>query len=99
MWVNTKTLLPTRIEGGGVVGKGIMTGFKEFKYQEVMHSIEYDVDMDKSIFQPNIPDDYTLIDPAAAAQKAEAALLLVVPGGYGVLSVKRRKAKRGRGVK
>jgi hypothetical protein len=79
MWVNKETLLPMRVEGEGFVGKGVLTGFKEFRYKEVMHSIEYDVEIDESIFDPNIPDDYILIDPANAAEKAELGLLCILP--------------------
>ncbi len=43
LWVNDETLLPARIEADGFVGKGLLTGFKEFRYKEVMHSIEYNV--------------------------------------------------------
>ena len=79
LWVNEETLLPTRIEGEGFVGKGLMTGFKEFKYEEVMHSIEYDVEIDESVFEPNIPDDYILIDPANMTEKAELVMLCILP--------------------
>jgi hypothetical protein len=70
LWVNEKTLLPMRIEGEGFVGKGLMTGFKDFTYKEVMYDFEYDVEIDESIFEPNIPDDYTLFDPANIAEKS-----------------------------
>jgi hypothetical protein len=79
IWVNNETLLPVRIEGEGLVRKGIMTGFKEFRYEEVMHSIEYDVEIDESIFEPNIPDDYILIDPSNMAEKAQLGMLCVLP--------------------
>ncbi|MCP4258812.1 MAG: hypothetical protein GY774_15115 [Planctomycetes bacterium] len=79
LWVNEETLLPTTVEGEGFVGKGVMTGFKEFRYEEVMHSIEYDVEIDESIFDPNIPDDYILIDPANMTEKAELGLLCILP--------------------
>ena len=72
LWVDEETLLPTRLEGKGFVGKGLLTGFKDFRYEEVMHSIEYDAEIDEGIFEPNIPADYTLIDPAGMALKAES---------------------------
>ena len=94
LWVNEETLLPTRIEGEGFVGKGLMTGFKDFRYKEVMHSIEYDVEIDESIFEPNIPDDYILIDPANIAEKAEIAMLSIVPCGAVIIGYKHIKKRR-----
>lgn len=79
LWVNEETLLPIKIEGDGFIGKGLMTGFKNFRYKEVMYDIEYDVEIDESIFEPNIPDDYMLIDPADIAEKAELVMLGILP--------------------
>ena len=94
MWVNEETLLPMRIEGEGLVGKGLMTGFKDFTYEEVMYDIEYDVEIDENIFDPNIPDDYMLIDPANAAEKAELAMLGIVPVGATIITYKHVRKKR-----
>ena len=78
LWVNEETLLPTRLEGEGFF-KGLMTRFKNCRYKEVMHSIEYDAEIDESIFEPNIPDDYILIDPASITEKAELVMLGILP--------------------
>jgi outer membrane lipoprotein-sorting protein len=94
LWVNEETLLPIRIEGEGFVGKGLLTGYMEFTYREVMHNIEYDVEIDESVFDPNIPDDYILIDPADMAEKAELTMLGIVPCGAGMIIYKRVKKRR-----
>ena len=94
LWVNEETLLPARIEGEGFVGKGIMTGFKAFRYEEVMHSIEYDVEIDESIFDPNIPDDYILIDPANMAEKAELVMLFILPFNAVTIAYEHFKKRR-----
>jgi hypothetical protein len=93
LWVNEETLLPIRIEGEGFF-KGLMTLFKNCRYKEVMHSIEYDVEIDESIFDPNIPDDYILIDPANIAEKAELTMLGIVPCGAVIISYKHIKKRR-----
>ena len=93
LWVNEETLLPTSIEGEGLVGKGIMTGFKDIRYKEVMYDIEYDVDIDESIFDPNIPDDYKLIDPNNIAEKAELGMLCIVPFGAIIVAYKHFKKR------
>lgn len=62
--------------------------------REDMHSIEYDVEIDESIFDPNIPDDYILIDPANITEKAEIAMAGIFPCGAGVIVYKRVKRRR-----
>jgi hypothetical protein len=94
LWVNEETLLPTRIEGEGFVQRGLLTGFKEFRYKEVMHSIEYDVEIDESIFDPNIPDDYILIDPANMAEKAEITMLCILPFNVVLIAYEHLKKRR-----
>ena len=94
IWVNNETLLPVRVEGEGLVHKCVMSGFKEFRYKEVMHSIEYDVEIDESIFDPNIPDDYILIDPANIAGKAELVMLGILPISASMIAYKKVKKKR-----
>jgi hypothetical protein len=94
LWVNKETLLPIRIEGEGFVGKCLMTGFKDLKYKEVMYDIEYNVEIDKTIFDPNIPDDYMLIDPANIAEKAKLGMLCIVPFGATIITYKHFKKKR-----
>jgi len=98
LWVNEETLLPIRIEGEGFVGSGLLTGFKDFTYKEVMHSIEYDVEIDESVFDPNIPDDYILIDPANITEKAELTMAGIVPCGAAVIACKHIKKKRRNGM-
>ncbi len=93
LWVNNGTLLPMRIEADGFF-KGIMTKFKNMRYEEIMEDIEYDVEIDESIFEPNIPDDYMLIDPANTAEKAELTMLGILPLGATIITYKHFKKKR-----
>jgi hypothetical protein len=93
LWANEETLLPTIIEGEGFF-EGLMTRFKNCRYKEVMHSIEYDAEIDESIFEPNIPDDYTLIDPADIAEKAELVMLAILPFSAIIIAYKHFKKKR-----
>ena len=93
LWVNEETLLPTRIEAEGFF-KGIMTKFKNMRYEEVMYDIEYDAEIDESIFDPNIPDDYMLIDPANIAEKAELTMLGILPFSAVIITYKHFKKKR-----
>ena len=94
LWVNKETLLPIRLEGEGFIGKGLMTGFKDIRYREVVYDVEYDVEINESVFEPNIPEDYKLIDPASMAEKAEMIMLGVLPVGAGVAGYRRFKKKQ-----
>jgi outer membrane lipoprotein-sorting protein len=98
IWVNNETLLPVRVEGEGFF-TGLMTLFKKCKYKEVMHSIEYDVEIDESIFDPNIPEDYILIDPANITQKAELVMLCILPFSIVAISYEHFKKITGGSIK
>ena len=93
LWVNPETLLPIKVEAEALIGKGFLTGFKDFTGKEVVYDIEYDVEIDESIFEPNIPDDYILIDPANMAEKAELGMLGILPLGATVITYKHFKKK------
>ncbi len=94
LWVNPETLLPIEVEAEGLVGKGFLTGFKDLHGKEVVYDIEYDVEIDETIFEPNIPDDYMLIDPANIAEKAELTMLGILPFGATIITYKHFKKKR-----
>ena len=64
------------------------------RYEEVMYDIEYDVETDESIFDPNIPNDYQLIDPANMAEKAELGMLVIVPLIITIIGYKHFKNER-----
>ncbi|MHC4736726.1 MAG: hypothetical protein ACYTDW_20070, partial [Planctomycetota bacterium] len=93
LWVNEETLLPTRIEGEGFF-TGLMTLFKNCRYEEVMYDIEYDAEIEESVFDPNIPDDYILIDPASITGKAELTMLGIIPFSAVTITYKHFKKKR-----
>ncbi|MHC4655347.1 MAG: hypothetical protein ACYS91_10060, partial [Planctomycetota bacterium] len=97
LWVNEETLLPTIIEGEGFF-TGLMTLFKNCRYEEVMYDIEYDAEIEESIFDPNIPDDYILIDPASITGKAELTMLGIIPFSAVTITYKHfKKKRRGKG--
>jgi len=58
LWVDVETNLPVRIE---VEGQKMEAGEKR-PHKFVMKNFQWYVEFDKSIFEPNIPDDYTMIE-------------------------------------
>jgi hypothetical protein len=94
VWVDPDTLLPIEVETVGLIEKGLLTGFKDLVGKNVMYDIEYDAEIDENIFEPNIPDDYRLIDPANMAERAEITMLGIVPCGAAVIIYKHIKKRR-----
>ncbi len=93
LWVDPKTYLPIEAEMEGFIGKGVLTGFKDFHVKEVVYDFEYDVEINESIFEPNIPDDYTELTLDLAA-KVGILGLGILPLPLGIIMWKRlRKAK------
>jgi len=58
LWVDVETNLPVRME---LEGKMMEAGAKR-PMKFVMDDFQWDVELDENIFEPNIPDDYTLIE-------------------------------------
>ncbi len=54
VWVDVKTNLPVRIEMTGMEGGQMM--------KLVMENFEWDAPLDESLFEPNIPADYTPVE-------------------------------------
>jgi len=93
LWIDPEAFLPIEMEAEGVIGKGLLTGFKDMIGKSVMHKIEYDVELDASIFEPNIPDDYTLLDVKASLKKAGAVGVGILLLGT-VIWIRLRKRKK-----
>jgi len=58
LWVDVETNLPVRME---LEGKMMEAGAKR-PMKFVMDDFQWDVELDERIFEPNIPDDYKLIE-------------------------------------
>jgi outer membrane lipoprotein-sorting protein len=64
LWVGVETNLPVRIEIEGQK----MEGGEMRPHKYVMENFQWDVELDESVFEPNIPEDYRLIDEQKNAQ-------------------------------
>jgi len=70
LWVDVETNLPVRIE----VRMREMEGGRMKPQKFVMENFEWNAPLDESLFEPNIPDDYTPgEDPRAARARQEDA--------------------------
>jgi hypothetical protein len=58
LWVDVKTNLPVRMELEGMMNEdGVKVPMKF-----VMDDFQWDVELEQSVFEPNIPDDYRLVE-------------------------------------
>ncbi|MHC4556111.1 MAG: thioredoxin domain-containing protein [Planctomycetota bacterium] len=65
MWVDVETYLPVVIEAEAVTSDKYVTVFTSGKPVEVellAGEFQWDVELDSEIFEPNIPDDYTMLE-------------------------------------
>jgi hypothetical protein len=63
MWVDVKTYLPVVIEAEAMTSDKMLTAFsggKPIKVELFAGEFQWDVELDPKIFEPNIPDDYTM---------------------------------------
>jgi hypothetical protein len=68
LWIDVETKLPIKIESEYIMGKGPLTNFTEAKVKCETSSIEWGAEFDKSIFEPAIPDGYTLLGTSTSTK-------------------------------
>ncbi|MHC4641406.1 MAG: hypothetical protein ACYS32_07155 [Planctomycetota bacterium] len=82
LWVDVKTNLPLRTEIEGISGNG------SIETKIVAYDFDWDVELDPGVFEPNIPDDYTIhgeidvSDNEGAAIKGLRMFAELVSGQY-----------------
>ncbi len=65
MWVDVETYLPLVIEAKATISDKALTTFTNGKPVEAEFwagEFQWDVEVDAEIFEPNIPDDYTMVE-------------------------------------
>ena len=65
LWIDVETKLPVKVEAEYIMGKGPLTNFADVKVKCETSSIEWGAEFDKTVFEPAIPDDYTLLDTSS----------------------------------
>jgi hypothetical protein len=73
MWVDPERRLPIKMEGRGEINPCLITGYRKMKLHEINDQLDFEVDFDESLFNPEIPDDYEQLGVPGIA-KASAAL-------------------------
>ncbi|MHC4337496.1 MAG: hypothetical protein ACYSTG_06040 [Planctomycetota bacterium] len=76
-WVDVETSLPVRVDVEAVTSDKyitVWTGGKPVEIEAVADGYQWYVDIDQSVFEPNIPDDYTLISEEMDSYDEEKAI-------------------------
>ncbi|MHC4745013.1 MAG: hypothetical protein ACYS8Z_24110 [Planctomycetota bacterium] len=68
LWVDVETNLPVRVELEGMM---MESGAKRLT-KHVIDDFQWDVEIDAGIFEPNIPEDYSLREPQAMPEAKES---------------------------
>ena len=101
VWIGIENQLPVQVEGDMVFGKSILTMFNDLNLHEFNTLGDYDIELDESIFDINIPDDFTeltirdILEVVPAGIKAGAAGaglgFILIPVGFVSFRKRRRK--------
>jgi hypothetical protein len=98
VWIGIEEQLPVRIEGDIVIGKSLMTVFNELNLHEVNVLDKYNVELDASLFNTDIPEGYTeftlsdILHLIPVETKAGIAGLGIVPAGFIFWKRRRKRA-------
>ena len=98
LWVGVDSSLPVQVDADMKFGKCLFTNFKSVHLDEVDKFVEYDVELDAELFEPNIPADYKPLDfnLLSSLKNAKGGLLGVcmIPAGFIIWRRFRRKRTR-----
>ncbi|MEJ2701293.1 MAG: hypothetical protein P8Z79_02515 [Sedimentisphaerales bacterium] len=97
VWIGIKEQLPVRVEGDLAIGKCFMSMFHDLNLHEVNTFGEYNVELDKEIFNTDVPEGYTeltvgdILPFIPTEAKAGLAGLGIIPAGLAFWKRQRKK--------
>jgi len=77
LWVDVETSLPVRVDVEAVTSDKyvtVWTGGRPVEIEAIADGYQYYADIDRSVFEPNIPDDYTLVSEEVDSYDEEKAI-------------------------
>ncbi len=93
MWVDPERRLPIRLEGEGQISPCLLTAYRKMRLSEIDDSFDFDADLDESLFDPEIPEDFEQLGVPQTAQ-AGAVMTSLALAGLPVLVVRRCRRRR-----
>ena len=95
VWVNPETRLPIRTDAEFDLNGCVLTFFEKAHMSVVDEGFQWGLDIDESLFNPDIPDDYNKIEPPSTTQVGAAmSSVLIVSAFPLVLVLKRRQTRK-----
>lgn len=97
LWIGIKEQLPVRIEADLVIGKSFMSAFQNLNLHEVNTLEDYNVELDKEIFDTTPPEGYTevtltdILSQIPTEAKAGLVGLGIAPAGFIFWRYRKRK--------
>lgn len=95
LWINVETSLPVGIETELTADRGLLNGFRKMRGVFTSYDFQWNAEIPEGVFDPNIPEDYTLIDLGSLAQENAAWLGVGALPVIGFVAHRRRSRRRG----
>jgi len=94
MWVDPERRLPIQVEGEGEIAPCLITGYRKMRLCEIDDSFDFDADLDESLFNPEIPEDFEPLAVPGVAKAGAVVSALAMAGIPTVVIVRRRRRRR-----
>ncbi len=93
-WIDQETLLLVAADMEITTGRGLFTGFRRLRITCHGYDMRYDQELPASVFDPNIPDDYTPMNLESVVQENAAWLGVGGLPLIGFVAYRRRSRRR-----
>lgn len=94
IWINPDTLLPVQLECDANIGKCILTNFKEMHLFEVDDSFQWNIEMEESLFKPEIPEEYEMFGIPEVKTTAVVGTTGIIAGIPCLLWIRKKRRKK-----
>ena len=94
MWADPNRRLPIQVEGEGHVNPCLVTGYRKMRLTEINDVWDFDVDIDESLFNPEIPEDFEQLAIPGVAKAGAAISAVVLASVPAVVLVRRSRRRR-----
>ena len=93
VWIDVDSALPVSYEIDFTTHRALVAGLKRLRGKFVTHDIQWNAEVPQGIFDPNIPADYTRVNPTSVVQGSTAWLGVGAVPLAGVIVYGRRRRR------
>ena len=98
-WISKDKLLPVAADLEVTTGRGLFTVFKELRIVCHDYDMQYDQDIPSTVFDPNIPADYTPLSVESTVKENAAWIGVGALPVVGIVARRRRRRAQSHGCK